>query len=669
MHISIFAKYIKLYMASKNKIFKLSDVSASQKSNTVKRRKSGNRCPSYDHELVSRCWQAWETKRNIREVRERTNNYTFGDQWGDVIQYKCGYITEREYLKKKHNVPLTNNIMISIYNTVVGLYAKQATEPVCFARAHDSQWLSDMMSATLQANWQDTFMPDVLLSIFKDYLNGGVAVSRECYEERDGSYDSWTDYCNPNFMFWDGGSDPRYQDITLIGVLHDCSRAELYSKFAKPELGLTVDDIDEIFKFNDDFNEDSGLQQNEQHALSSISFSSPANCTFRRVIEVWTKETKMRYQCTDPIAANADDARFRVDLEDIGKVKAINTNRKKTYDEVGIPEEERAYIKAELFVDSYWYYTFLTPDGRILCEGESPYEFNSHPFTMKLFPFVNGEVHPFMSNIIDQQRYINRLIVMHDMAARSSAKGITIVPKSCIPDDMTPQDFADEFTEYDGIIFYETSRLNPNARPEIITSNAVQIGTTELLRMQLDLTREITNVSGALQGKTPSAGTSASRYSMEQQNATTSLYALLSDMTVFTEKLARKKVSNIKQYYDDGRLIMNHDNTDMLEYDRLSARDVMFKVSIKESAASAAYQSQINDTALELLQLGAINIMQYLQCINLPFKDQLLQQIQSDAAQQQMQQQLAAQQQGMSPEQQQQSEQNADAAEQMLQES
>ena len=232
---------------------------------------------------------------------------------------------------------------------------------------------------------------------------------------------------------------------------------------------------------------------------------------------------------------------------------------------------------------------------------------------------------------------------------------------------MTPQDFADEFTEYDGIIFYETSKLNPNARPEIISSNAVQIGTTELLQMQLNLTKEITNVSGALQGKTPSAGTSASRYSLEQQNATTSLYSLLSDMTVFTEKLTRKKVSNIKQYYDDGRLILNKDNTNLIEYDRLSARDVMFKVSIKESAATAAYQTQVNDTALQLLQLGAINIQQYLQCVNLPFSDRLLQQLESNEMQQQMQQQLAMQQQGMSPQQQMQSQQNVEQAQQMMQ--
>lgn len=610
---------------------------------------------------------AWESKRHIREVRERTNNYTFGDQWGDVIHYRCGFITEREYLKKKGNVPLTNNVMISIFNSVTGLYAKQGTEPVCFARAHDAQWLSDMMSATMQANWQDTYMPDVLLTIFKDYLCGGVAVARETYEERDGVWDTWTDYCNPNFVFWEGGSDPRHQDMNIIGMLHDVSREELYSKFAKPELGLTVEDLDDIFDFNQYYDDDSGLQMNEAQALSNIDFYSAANRQYRRVIECWTKETKMRYQCTDPIATNPDDARFRIELEDLGKVREENQKRKYVYEQAGIPVEQRAYITAELIVDAYWYYTFLAPDGTVLCEGETPYEFKSHPFSVKLFPFVNGEVHPFMANIIDQQRYINRLIVMHDMAARSSAKGITIVPKSCIPDDMTPKDFADEFTEYDGIIFYETSRLNPNARPEIITSNAVQIGTTELLQMQLNLTHEVSNVQGALQGKAPSSGTSASRYALESQNATTSLFTLLSDMTVFTERIAKKKVANIKQYYDDGRLIINKTNTDMLEYDRMSARDVMFKVSIKESAATAAYQTQVNDTALQLLQLGAINIQQYLQCVNLPFKDTLMQVLQSEQAQQQMQMELLAQQQQMSPQQQAESQQNVQQAQQMLQ--
>lgn len=657
--------YNAIFVSVMEKLYTLRDVTPGGKHDSVKMRRGRNerrKCP----ELLTRCNQAWENLRNVREVRERTNNYTFGDQWGDLIHYHGGMITEREYIKRKGNIPLSNNIMISIFNSLTGLYAKQGSEPVCFARTRDAQWLSDMMSATLQANWQDTNQAEILLALFKEYLTGGVLMARESFECRDGQWDTWCDPCNTNLVFWEGGgTDPRHKDMSLIGVLHEISRADLYNKFARKEYGLTVAELNKIFDINDD-EYFTGLQQNDSHDLRNLSFYTPSNKRYCRVIECWTLETKARYQCVDPIAKSADEARYRVEIVDIGRVREENVKRKKIYDEAGVPVEERAYITAEEIIDKFWYYTFMSPDGTVLCEGETPYEFESHPFTLKLYPFVNGEIHPFLGTIIDQQRYINRLVVMHDMAAKSAAKGITIVPKSCIPDDMTPQDFADEFTEYDGIIFYETSRLNPTARPEIITSNAVQIGTYELLQLEINLTKEITNVSGALQGKTPSSGTSAQRYSMETQNSTTSLFSLLSDMESASEQIAKKKVSNIKQFYDDGRQIINKDRTGMIEYDRMSARDVSFKISIKESGATAAYQTQINDTAMQLLQMGAIDVVQYLKCVNLPFADTLLNVILDQRQQDMIQQQLTAQAQGMSAEQQQAANVNVGKAQQML---
>lgn len=638
--------------------------------NSVRERKERNP-DKRNLELLERCRAAWENKRQIRETRQRVMNYVFGDQWGDVIEYRGGKRTEREYIKSKGNVPLSNNIMISIQNSVVGLYAKQGTEPVCFARTHNAQKLSDMMSATMQANWQDTHVSDILKLVFQDSLDGGVSLVRETYEERDQMMDAWTDYCNPNYAFWDGGSDPRHLDVNIIGMLHDVSREDLYFKFAKQEYGLSVDDLNSIYDIIPSmYDGTEGIQQNDINSLEHISFDTPSNKNFYRVIEVWTKETKMRYQCTDPLATNSDDIRFRIEIEDIDNILAENIKRKELYDQANVPTKDRAYIKAELITDQYWYYTFMSPDGTILCEDETPYEFHSHPFTLKLYPFVNGEVHPFMGNIIDQQRYINRLIVMHDMAARSSAKGITIVPIQCIPDGMTPEDFADEFTEYDGLLFYNTSRMNPNARPEIITSNAVQIGTYELLQLQMNLIRDISNVSGALQGKTPTSGTSASRYALETQNATTSLYSLLQDMTSFTESLAKKKCMIIKQFYDDKRLIINRDNTDMIEYDRMATRDVAYKISIKEAAATASYQTSVNDALKELLFQNRISTIQYLQHVNMPFADSLLQQLQSDEAkaqqEQMLMQQMMAQQQQMTPQQQQTAEQNTQRAQQML---
>lgn len=604
---------------------------------SVKRRMERQNGRKTDYELLQRCWQAWNNLEAVRVTRDRAKRYCYGDQWGDTVRvYKNGYyydMTEREYLKRKGSVPLSNNVMVSILNTLVGMYAKQGTEPVCFARTRSSQSLSDMMSATMQCNWQNTQMEDLLKHALEDYLIGGVMVCRETYEDRTQEIeDSWTDYIEPNYVFWEGGSDPRHLDLSLIGVLHDESVNDLYKKFAREEYGLSIDDLNRIFDIDPDNSQTEGTMHNDTNDLSNISFDIPSKRGhYVRVIEAWTTETKYRYQCYDPIATNESDAYFRIECDDkvlIAELNAKNVERKKQYDLMGVPPEDRAYITAKKVADKYWYYTFMAPDGTVLCRGETPYDFKSHPFTVKFYPYVNGEIHPFMGNVIDQQRYINRLIIMNDMAIRSSAKGLMLVPTQVL-DGMTPDEFAEQATEYDGIMFYTPKATLPNSRPDVITSNAVNLGTNELLQIELNLMREVSNVSGALQGKTPTAGTSASRYAQESQNASTSLYSILKDMESFTECVAQKKCMMIKQYYDNGRPIFNRDNTYPMEYDRLAARDIMFKISIKNAAATASYQNNINDKLDRLLEMGAINIVQYLQNLNEPFADKLLQDVQS----------------------------------------
>lgn len=604
---------------------------------SVKRRMERQNGRKTDYELLQRCWQAWNNLEAVRITRDRAKRYCYGDQWGDTVRvYKNGYyydMTEREYLKRKGSVPLSNNVMVSILNTLVGMYAKQGTEPVCFARTRSSQSLSDMMSATMQCNWQNTQMEDLLKHALEDYLIGGVMVCRETYEDRTQEIeDSWTDYIEPNYVFWEGGSDPRHLDLSLIGVLHDESVNDLYKKFAREEYGLSIDDLNRIFDIDPDNSQTEGTMHNDTNDLSNISFDIPSKRGhYVRVIEAWTTETKYRYQCYDPIATNESDAYFRIECDDkvlIAELNAKNVERKKQYDLMGVPPEDRAYITAKKVADKYWYYTFMAPDGTVLCRGETPYDFKSHPFTVKFYPYVNGEIHPFMGNVIDQQRYINRLIIMNDMAIRSSAKGLMLVPTQVL-DGMTPDEFAEQATEYDGIMFYTPKATLPNSRPDVITSNAVNLGTNELLQIELNLMREVSNVSGALQGKTPTAGTSASRYAQESQNASTSLYSILKDMESFTECVAQKKCMMIKQYYENGRPIFNRDNTYPMEYDRLAARDIMFKISIKNAAATATYQNNINDKLDRLLEMGAINIVQYLQNLNEPFADKLLQDVQS----------------------------------------
>lgn len=599
-----------------------------------------------DYDLLLRCKQAWNTKDDIRRIRERVKQYTYADQWGDIIHYRYGKISERKYIQLKGNVPLQNNIMISILNSIVGLYAKQAGEPNCFAVRKNGQALSDMMSATMQTCWQKTYMHDVLKNAFEDFLIGGVAVARETYEERNGRMDAWTDIINPNYAFWEAGTDVRMTDLRLVGALYDVAPGDLYNKFCNERYGWTVKEINEVFGIEDTshrYFRASGLQQNDRDTLDNICFDRPSDDSLCRLIEVWTKETKTRYQCYDPLADNGDEVEYRIELKDKWHIDRENDLRIQQCKQIGLPKEEWPLIRMKIIEDKYWYYTYMAPDGTVIAEGENSFETKDQPFTIKLYPYVNSEVHPFMGNIIDQQRYINRLIIMHDMAARSAAKGITIFPLECKPDDMSKEDIAEEITEFDGLLFFETNKMDPKLRPEIISHGAVQLGTQELLQMEINLARDITNVSGALQGKTPSAGTSAARYMQEAQNSTTSLESIMQDFTSFSERIARNKCMFIKQYYRDGRLVTNKDKSALIAYDRMSVRDVDFEINIKDSAKTTAFQTYANDTAKELLTAGFIDIKQYLSAVNLPFADDLLQLIEKKEAQELAMQQLAQQ--------------------------
>lgn len=262
---------------------------------------------------------------------------------------------------------------------------------------------------------------------------------------------------------------------------------------------------------------------------------------------------------------------------------------------------------------------------------DTPYEYKSHPYIYKLHYLVNGRTVPFISVIIDQQRYINRLIMLNDLAIQSAVKGVKMIPKDSVPDGMSNREFAEQFVEIGSFIFYEPSKSGN--KPEVITSNSTNIGTTELLQLQLSFINDITSVSEALQGKTPSGSTAASRYAMETQNSTTSIATLLTKFSTFEAEIARKKMKTIHQYYQSPRNISMERSAGYAtynEYDPKTVQDIDFKVNIKESAESPVARMMLNDLVKELWMAGAISAEQMLSLSYYPGSDQILQSIQSN---------------------------------------
>ena len=571
----------------------------------------------------------WNQMEDFRKDRERNKRYTYGFQWDDKICVDGETMTEEEYIKRQGNVPLKNNLIRRLVKSVLGVYRSQSKEPTCTARDRDEQKLGETMSTILQCNMQLNRMTEVYARTMEEFLISGFIVHRKSYGWRNGKEDCWTDYVQPNNFFIDNNMrDFRGWDVSVLGEIHDISFGQLCEQFASsPEDYRRLRDIykwaakkEYIASYAERF----GYSRLENYDF--LFTSEPGRC---RVIEVWRKEQKPRYRCHD--YQNGDI--FKIDVEDYQKcVVAVNDERIEMAKSVGMPEEEVPLVKATWFIDDYWYFYYLSPFGDILKEGETPYEHDSHPYVFKAYPFIDGEIHSLVADVIDQQRYTNRLITLYDWIMRASAKGVLLMPEDCLPDGVSIDDIAESWAEFNGVIVYRPSKHG--RVPEQVANNSTNIGIAELLNMQLKFFEDISGVTGALQGKPGFSGESAAHFQQQTQNATTTLLDLLECFSGFVVDGAYKDVKNIQQFYDSKRVFNIAGRSGaQIEYDPKKIRDVEFDLSITESTTTPAYRHLANDILMQLWQAQAISVEQLLEHGDFPFADELLQSIKSQKEQ------------------------------------
>ena len=364
---------------SRSRTVRLSEVSR-EKIDSVESRKRKAYDSKRNVELLEKCQILWSNLDNFRRKRERCFRYVYGDQWSDFIEYKGETITERQYISMKGNIPLVNNVIRRLVNSVSGLYLKSETEPVASARDRDEQKTGEMMTIALQANWQT--------NILEDYLIGGAALEKEVFAYFNGNKDVLSKIVNPNYMFYDSTmTDPRFWDLSIIGEIHDVTFNDLVSNFSKSKKDYEM--LCGIYKSE---RTNSGFKNtedpNEKHRLGNINFYAPSDSSLCRVYEVWTKEIKERYLCYDP----AKGELYKIEKEDLGNVELENERRKSYGMEDGVEDSDIAYIRYQYMIDNYWHYQFLSPNGDIIKEGESPYFHGSHPYSISLYPFINGEI-------------------------------------------------------------------------------------------------------------------------------------------------------------------------------------------------------------------------------------------------------------------------------------
>ncbi len=579
-----------------------------------------------DRRLLEHCRELWDGLRGFRDRRARARRYHRGDQWGDLIKDPDtgDAIREDKYILNQGRVPLKQNIIRQLFKNLMGQFVNNPMATIVYARNRDNARASEIMGNAIRSVHDINYMDRLQIAAFQEFALSGMIVGKQRYSyiPEKNTEDITIDLPNANRIFFNSDTtDPRQNDIRVIGEIHDIPIMDLVTSFAENEAQEKKIRQWYTTEYFDSYIESmSGLTA---EVLDHLDFYITQNPGMARVVEVWTKSAEWRTYEHDMA-----DGTYKITTNTLDQIDAINAQRVLDGEEMGMPPEGVPLIEARRKYDHFWIVKYMTPYGHVLYEGETPYDHGEHPYVIALYPGIDGEVWGIVEDIIDQQRYVNRAFTLMDFIVGSSAKGVLLVPEDAIPDDMTIGDFADEWTKVNGIIKY---RQRPGTTPpQQITNNSVPVGLQEMLSAQLKLSYDIAGIHQAVQGQQAKSGTPASLYAQEAQNATTNIRDFMQTFLFFREKMDNKTMLLIKQFYQEKRwLIVNEPNyTEQARmYDPDEIHETILDLKVTQGPDTPVYRQLVEDTLITLFQAQAIDAEMLLENSSLPYADKLLESI------------------------------------------
>jgi hypothetical protein len=585
-----------------------------------------------DKDLVVRCQNLYANLDYFRRARAKVLRFAYGDHYDSKILIKGKWMHQRDYLAATGGMAIQINQVKKVINTIAGLWTTEKNAPTVTSLDTDMKDYGTGMTEVVRANWRKNAV-NVLSG---EWLNeadiGGLAVAKEEFSDYlGGKKDAVSKVVNPNMFFFDSGmQDSRFGDLTLIGQLHDMAFNDFCSTFAqKPS---------DFAKFREWYASDSNpnlqpdaVDISNLHKEDDMVFDRPCQRGYCRVIEVWTRERRPRYHVLD---TNSPDPPYDINADDTQMIEQINRTNKERQDEarsLGWKEEDVPLIeyKPYWFIDTYWYCRFLTPDGHVIWEGESTLPNRSHPYTVMAVPFTNGRIVGHASDAVDLNIAMERALVVDDMVKRAGAKGVMMVPEDIVPDWMDWDEFAEQATSINGIVYFKPKPHGQ--KPEMIYSHSSSVDATNMVGLLSRLLDEGVNMTGAIQGQAPTAGTSAALYAQQKQNAAVPLAPLLERFRVFMDDVAMKKLQFIQENYtirDYAEIVSSDELLQAMNLNLAAIGDLRYKVAMGPGVDTPQYRDELREDLMMLVQSGSLTTLDYVQMMNRPYMSEIEKRIQ-----------------------------------------
>lgn len=445
--------------------------------------------------------ETWQASHDLRRRRRRYKRYTYGRQWDDTLRYgDLAGKTEYEAALINGQIPHTNNLIRQLVKCVIGNFRSS---------------LADNDPAVAQAPLPDDIARRNVLTtldcrMLEEFLISGCAIQRVVCEKRPEGSGLWIDNVCPDDFFVNRFTDPRGHDIELIGMLHSMSLREVIMRYGS----LDRENVGRIRRAYGD-SSDSGHFAFSSTDSDRFTHASPGRC---RIVEVWTLEARNLIRCHDP----HEQRLFLTPPDRSEKITSINSAR---------TARNMEPIVATPYSTLRWHCSIYTSAGELLDSYDSPYSHGRHPFVVKFYPLIDGEIHSLVEDIIDQQRHINSLITLIDQIMRVSAKGVLLFPEDQLSENMTLDDVARCWAQPFGVLPYSPGLSND--RPTQIISGGENAGAYRMLETQLSLFQQVSGVNDALQGRLSQAQTSAALFDSQLRSSAIALLDLLDTFNEF----------------------------------------------------------------------------------------------------------------------------------------
>lgn len=621
-------------------------------------------------ELLQQAETCWNDSAAIafRRQRERNMRYYIGRQWDDVIHTELGVMTEEEYIARQGKTPLKQNLIRASIKTLLGQFRRGSQKRMVICRNRKDQKASEMMSVALEAALDNNDAIERDVDMFEEFLISGGAccysyygydIDRQCDMPMFRSVDMRKMFKTP------GARDIMGKDVDFIGDFFDTTIDDIKQMYAKNP--AQAKELVDIYGLENKRWYSYVSQDSDGLSTSTISFQFPASPERCRVYRICRLEGRFELYTHDYY--DGTQTIFPYTSKNVEGIARENQNRIRIGKELGkdIPliVSKKRYIRR-------WVYYHITPQGHLLFKKENPYAHKSHPYTFTFHPFKDGFTWSFVYDIIDQQRMINRMIILNDFLASAQAKGVLLVPDEVLGDDIRIEDIADQWAMFNGVIKFHAKPGVP--LPTQIVNSQLNTTSLEILKVELQMLENIGGIHDALQGKRAAAGTPSALYEQEADNASTNILDFMASFSSFQNKRDFKILQLIQQYYNAPMYIAlagRDYEEEAHNYEPEKIRNLKFDTKIVKTADTATIR-QYQDTLLNgLLEKGLIGIELYLENISTPFAQRMLAKIQAEkekmAQGQPADPNMVAQLQGMLPQEQQLGREDASRLTKMLQ--